>query len=41
LGLLEFDPFWNSMGWTVLMGIGFVSALAMWLYNWRLKRNPA
>ncbi|MDD5308654.1 MAG: MFS transporter [Deltaproteobacteria bacterium] len=40
-GLLELDPFWNSMGWVVLMGIGFASALAMWLYNFWLKRHPA
>ncbi|MBT4409693.1 MAG: MFS transporter, partial [Bacteroidetes bacterium] len=23
-GLLELNPFWNSMGWIILMGIGFV-----------------
>jgi proton-dependent oligopeptide transporter, POT family len=39
-GLLELDPFWNSMGWTILMGIGFVSAFSMWLYNRWLKKNP-
>ena len=39
-GLLELDPFWNSMGWMVLMGIGFISALSMWLYNRWLQKNP-
>ena len=32
-GLLELDPTWNTIGWLVLMSIGFVSALSMWLYN--------
>ena len=40
-GLLKLDPFWNSMGWVVLMGIGFVSAFSMWLYNRWLQKNPA
>lgn len=39
-GLLELNPFWNSMGWIVLMGIGFVSALSMWLYNRWLQKHP-
>ncbi|NPD48255.1 MULTISPECIES: MFS transporter [unclassified Lentimicrobium] len=39
-GLLDLDPFWNSMGWILLMAIGFVSALSMWLYNRWLKNNP-
>jgi len=39
-GLLELNPFWNSMGWIVLMGIGFISAFSMWLYNRWLKKNP-
>ena len=39
-GLLELSPFWNSMGWIVLMAIGFVSAFSMWLYNRWLKKNP-
>lgn len=39
-GLLELNTFWNSMGWIILMGIGFVSAFSMWVYNWWLKRNP-
>ena len=39
-GLLELSPFWNSMGWIVLMGIGFLSALSMWVYNRWLKNNP-
>ena len=40
-GLLKLDPFWNSMGWIVLMAIGFVSAFSMWLYNRWLQKNPA
>jgi dipeptide/tripeptide permease len=40
-GLLELNPNWNSLGWTILMGIGFLSALAMFLYNRWLERNPA
>lgn len=39
-GLLDLDPFWNSMGWVTLMAIGFVSALSMWIYNRWLQRNP-
>ena len=39
-GLLELSPFWNSMGWTILMGIGFISAFSMWLYNRWLQKNP-
>ena len=39
-GLLELDPFWNSMGWITLMAIGFISALSMWIYNRWLKNNP-
>lgn len=39
-GLLELSPFWNSMGWIILMGIGFISAFSMWLYNRWLKKNP-
>jgi len=39
-GLLELNPFWNSMGWLFLVGIGFVSAFSMWLYNRWLQKNP-
>jgi len=39
-GLLELSPFWNSMGWVILMAIGFVSAFSMWLYNRWLQKNP-
>jgi dipeptide/tripeptide permease len=39
-GLFDLDPTWNAAGWLLLMGIGFASALAMWLYNWWLRRNP-
>jgi len=39
-GLLELNPYWNSMGWIILMAIGFISAFSMWLYNRWLKNNP-
>ena len=39
-GLLELNPFWNSMVWITLMGIGFISAFSMWLYNRWLRKNP-
>lgn len=39
-GLLQLDTFWNSMGWIVLMAIGFVSAFSMWVYNRWLLKNP-
>jgi len=32
-GLLELVPFNNALGWLILMGIGFVSAGALWLFN--------
>ena len=38
-GLLDPDPVWNSIGWLVLMGIGFTSAFSMWLYNLWLKKQ--
>jgi dipeptide/tripeptide permease len=40
-GLLELNTYWNSMGWLLLMGIGFVSAFSMWLYNRWLQKSPA
>ena len=40
-GLLELDPFWNAMGWIILMGIGLLSALGMGLFNHWLKKHPA
>jgi POT family proton-dependent oligopeptide transporter len=40
-GLLDLDPGWNAAGWLLLMGIGFASALMMWLYNRWLKAHPA
>jgi dipeptide/tripeptide permease len=39
-GLLELVPSQNALGWTILMAIGFVSALAMWLFNRWLERHP-
>ncbi len=40
-GLLDLNPFWNSMGWTILMGVGFLSALSMWIFNRWLEKHPA
>jgi dipeptide/tripeptide permease len=40
-GLLELVPAQNALGWIILMSIGFVSALAMWLLNRWLERQPA
>jgi dipeptide/tripeptide permease len=39
-GLFELDPMWNSIGWLILMGIGFGSAFSMWMYNRWLQKNP-
>ncbi len=40
-GLLELVPSQNALGWIILMGIGFVSALSMWLFNrWLEKQEP-
>lgn len=39
-GLLQLDPFWNSMGWIVLMAIGFASAFFMWLYYKWIQKSP-
>jgi len=38
-GLLELDRAWASVGWLLLMAIGFASALSMWLYNRWLERS--
>jgi POT family proton-dependent oligopeptide transporter len=38
-GLLDLDPTQNALGWLILMGIGFLSALAMWLFNRWLERQ--
>jgi dipeptide/tripeptide permease len=40
-GLLDLDPYWSSVGWLVLTGVGFASAAAMWLYNRWLEKHPA
>lgn len=40
-GLLDLDPTWNSVGWLILMAIGFVSALSMWFYNRWIKADHA
>jgi dipeptide/tripeptide permease len=39
-GLLELVPAQNALGWIVLMGVGFLSALAMWVFNRWLERQP-
>jgi dipeptide/tripeptide permease len=38
-GLLELDPHQATLGWMILMGIGFASAISMWLYNQWLERQ--
>ncbi len=40
-GLLELQPAQNALGWLILMGIGFGSALLMWLYDRWLQRQVA
>jgi len=40
-GLLELLPSQAVLGWSVLMGVGFLSALAMWIFNRWLERQPA
>ncbi len=40
-GLLELDPTQNALGWIILMLVGFVTALAMWLFHRWLERHPA
>jgi len=40
-GLLELDPAHNALGWLILMGVGFLSALSMWLFNRWLEKHPA
>lgn len=39
-GLLRLDPLWNSLGWIILMAIGFLSATGMWLFNRWLEKQP-
>jgi proton-dependent oligopeptide transporter, POT family len=39
--LLDATPRQSSMGWLLLMGIGFASAAAMWLYNRWLEKQVA
>jgi proton-dependent oligopeptide transporter, POT family len=39
-GLLELVPAQAALGWSVLMGVGFLSALAMWIFNRWLERQP-
>lgn len=40
-GLLELVPGQNTTGWVILMGIGFLSALSMWLFNRWLEKQEA
>lgn len=40
-GLLELDPTQNAIGWLILMGVGFLSAFSMWLFNRWLEKHPA
>lgn len=39
-GLLELVPAQNALGWVILMAIGFVSALAVWLFNRWIEKHP-
>ena len=39
-GLLDLDPLYASLGWGVLLGVGLVSALAMWAYNLWISKDP-
>ncbi len=39
-GLLDLDPTWNAVGWIILMGVGFLSAVSLWLFNRWLKKHP-
>jgi dipeptide/tripeptide permease len=38
-GLLELVPSQNTMGWIILMAIGFLSAMSMWIFNRWLERQ--
>ena len=40
-GLLELVPFYNALGWVILMAIGFVSAFSLWLFNRWLEKQAA
>ncbi len=40
-GLLELVPARNMEGWVILMGIGFISALSMWMFNRWLERQES
>jgi dipeptide/tripeptide permease len=40
-GLLDLDPASATLGWVILMAIGFASAASMWLYNRWLERHGA
>jgi POT family proton-dependent oligopeptide transporter len=40
-GLLELVPANNTLGWLILMAIGFGSAISLWLYNRWLERQEA
>ncbi len=40
-GLLELDPAQNTLGWTILVAIGLLTALSLWLFHRWLERHPA
>jgi dipeptide/tripeptide permease len=40
-GLLLVDRGWATAGWLVLMGVGFVSAGGLWLYDRWIRSTPA
>jgi dipeptide/tripeptide permease len=37
--LLELDPFYASMGWVILVGVGLASAAALWWYDSWVRRE--
>jgi proton-dependent oligopeptide transporter, POT family len=38
-GLLDLDPTWNAAGWMILMGVGFLTAIGVWLYARWIERH--
>lgn len=40
-GLLELNPTQNTLGWLILVAVGLVTAVALWVFNRWLERNPA
>jgi len=38
-GLLKLDPTYNAIGWSILMGVGFLSAFSIWLFSIWLEKQ--